>query len=93
MKKEEERMTDFRDSAVELVEDGMVEPMDMLKACLCYMSQDDVRDMLEANEFCFWSANAHTDQDELNNRFKATVEKYQPLRHFELTDKQSLKEV
>lgn len=50
MKKEEERMQDFRDSAVELVEDGMVEPMDMLKACLCYMTQDEVRDMLEANE-------------------------------------------
>ena len=43
-------MQDFRDSAIELVEDGMVEPMDMLKACLCYMSQDDVRDMLEAND-------------------------------------------
>ena len=79
MKKEEERMIDFRDSAIELVEDGMVEPMDMLKACLCYMSQDDVRDMLEANEHDALIAFFHTDQDELNNRFEAAIEKYQPL--------------
>ena len=43
-------MTDFRDSAVELVEDGMVDPMMMLTACLKYMSQDEVADMLEINE-------------------------------------------
>ena len=65
-------MTDFRDSAIELVEDGM-DPMDMLKACLCYMSQDDVRDMLDANEL------SERFQDELNNRFDSIFEKYQPL--------------
>jgi hypothetical protein len=43
-------MTDFRDSAFELVEDGMVDPMMMLTACLKYMSQDEVADMLEINE-------------------------------------------
>ena len=81
MKKEEERMIDFRDSAIELVEDGMVEPMDMLKACLCYMSQDDVRDMLEANEHDALIAFFHGGefQDELNNSFEAAIEKYQPL--------------
>ena len=48
--KKEENMTDFRDQAVELVEDGMVDPMMMLTACLKYMSQDEVADMLEINE-------------------------------------------
>lgn len=43
-------MTDFRDHAVELVEDGMVDPMMMLTACLKYMSQEEVADMLEINE-------------------------------------------
>jgi hypothetical protein len=43
-------MTDFRDQAVELVEDGMVDPMMMLTACLKYMSQEEVADMLEINE-------------------------------------------
>jgi len=46
----EEKMTDFRDQAVELVEDGMVDPMMMLTACLKYMSQEEVADMLEINE-------------------------------------------
>ena len=43
-------MTDFRDQAVALVEDGMVDPMMMLTACLKYMSQEEVADMLEINE-------------------------------------------
>ena len=43
-------MTDFRDVAFELVEDGMVDPMMMLTAALKYMSQDEVKDMLEINE-------------------------------------------
>ena len=33
-----------------MVEDGMVDPMMMLTACLKWMSQDEVRDMLKANE-------------------------------------------
>lgn len=43
-------MTDYRDMALELVEDGMVDPNMMLLACLKYMSQDEVRDMLDVNE-------------------------------------------
>ena len=43
-------MTDFRNHAYELVEDGMVDPMTMLTACLKYMSADEVADMLEINE-------------------------------------------
>ena len=41
---------DYRDEAIELVEDGTVDPMMMLTACLKWMSQDEVRDMLNANE-------------------------------------------
>jgi len=41
---------DYRDEAIELVEDGNVDPMMMLIACLKWMSQDEVRDMLKANE-------------------------------------------
>ena len=41
---------DYRDRAIELVDDGMVDPMMMLTACLTYMSQDEVKDMLTINE-------------------------------------------
>ena len=41
---------DYRDRAIELVEEGLVDPMYMLTAALKYMSMDDVEDMLDANE-------------------------------------------
>jgi hypothetical protein len=46
-------MTDYRDIALELVEDGMIDPMMMLTAALKYMSNDEVKDMLEINELTY----------------------------------------
>jgi len=43
-------MTDFRDEALELVENGTVSAEAMLTMALKYMSNDDVADMLDANE-------------------------------------------
>ena len=42
---------DYRDFALELVEDMGFSAHDMLVACLKYMSQDDVEDMLRCNEY------------------------------------------
>ena len=39
-----------RDRALELVDCGLVDPIRMLEACLVYMSQDDVEDMLQCND-------------------------------------------
>jgi len=41
---------DPRDFALGLVDDGMIDPMMMLTAALNWMSHDEVRDMLDANE-------------------------------------------
>jgi len=43
-------MINHRDTALELVEHGMVSAEDMLTMALKYMSNDDVEDMLDANE-------------------------------------------
>ena len=43
-------MTNYRDIALELVENGVVSAEDMLVMALKYMSNDDVEDMLDANE-------------------------------------------
>ena len=43
-------MTNFRNVALELVENGMVSAEQMLTMALKYMSNDDVEDMLDANE-------------------------------------------
>lgn len=42
--------SDPRSYALAMVEDGMVSYDTMLTAALKYMSHDDVRDMLDANE-------------------------------------------
>lgn len=44
-------MTDYRDFAIELVEDMGFDAKQMLIACLKYMSNDDVEDMLRCNEY------------------------------------------
>ena len=44
-------MIDYRDYAIELVEDNGFSAEDMLVACLKFMSQDDVQEMLYANEY------------------------------------------
>lgn len=43
-------MTNFRDVALELVDNGMVSAEQMLVMALKYMSNDDVEDMLDSNE-------------------------------------------
>lgn len=36
---------------LEMIEDGTLNRDDLIMACLKYMSEDEVRDMAEANEF------------------------------------------
>lgn len=43
-------MTNARDEALDLVENGIVSADAMLTMCLKYMSTDDVADMLDCNE-------------------------------------------
>tara|TARA_B110000211_G_C13708944_1_gene390857 strand:- start:243 stop:524 length:282 start_codon:yes stop_codon:yes gene_type:complete len=48
--KEAMMMSNSRDKALELVEEGLVSADDMLIMALKYMSTDDVEDMLDCNE-------------------------------------------
>lgn len=41
---------DWRDNALEIVEEGLVTADHLLLCCLKYMSNDDVYDMLDCNE-------------------------------------------
>jgi len=43
-------MANYRDIALELVENGMVSAEELLTMALKYMSMDDVEDMLDTNE-------------------------------------------
>lgn len=44
------RPTNSRDTALELIDNGVVSAEDMLTMALKYMSTDDVSDMLDCNE-------------------------------------------
>ncbi len=61
-------MTDFqrdpRDYALQLVDDGIVDPMMLLTAALNWMSHDEVREMLDANELSPRFSEDEEDEDE-----------------------------
>tara|TARA_B100001175_G_scaffold239780_1_gene206087 strand:- start:384 stop:596 length:213 start_codon:yes stop_codon:yes gene_type:complete len=39
-----------RDKAIELVEEGIIDPIQMVIMCVKYMTENEVEDMLDANE-------------------------------------------
>ena len=41
---------DNRDKVIEMVDDGIIDPMMALTMCLKWMSNDEVAEMLDANE-------------------------------------------
>ena len=41
---------DYRDRLIELVEDGIVDPMMALTMCAKWMTSDEIGEMLDANE-------------------------------------------
>lgn len=41
----------YTNQLIEMIEEGMIHKDTVILACLKYMSEDDVRDMMEANEF------------------------------------------
>ena len=43
-------MYDNRDKVIEMVDDGILDPMMALTMCLKWMSNDEVAEMLDANE-------------------------------------------
>jgi len=57
-------MIDYRNIALEIVENGLVSAEDMLTMALKYMSQDDVEDMLDCNELSERFFDAEPDVDE-----------------------------
>jgi len=57
---------DSRDKAMKLIEEGLVNPEDMVKMALGYMSLDDVEDMLHGNDLDYiFDNDVEDDVDEL----------------------------
>ena len=41
----------YTDRLLEMIEDGMLDRDTVIMACVMYMSESDVQDMMEVNEF------------------------------------------
>ncbi len=44
-------MRKYTNMLLEMIDDGLIDRDLVITACLKYMSEDDVQDMMEANEF------------------------------------------
>lgn len=44
---------EYTNQLLEMVEDGLLDKDQVILACVKYMSEDDVKDMMVANEFIF----------------------------------------
>ena len=73
---------DYRDFAIELTEDMGFSTEQMLVAALKYMSQDDVKGMLEANEYpmsCEEDEDLEVEED-LLARYPNAIEQLEVLK-------------
>lgn len=50
---------------LEAIEDGILNRDMVIMACLKYMSEDEVADMADANEFFFYEEEEEEEEDEL----------------------------
>jgi len=71
---------DYRDFAIELTEDMGFSTEDMLVACLKYMSQDAVKDMLEANEYPMSCEEDEEVEEDLLARYPNAIEQLEVLK-------------
>jgi len=49
---------------LEMIEEGLLDPMTVVQAALCYMSEDDVADMCHANDFFYEEEDEEPEDEE-----------------------------
>jgi hypothetical protein len=73
-------MVDYRDFAIELTEEMGFSEKDMLVACLKWMSLDDVKGMLEANEYPMSCEEDEEVEEDLLARYPNAIEQVEVLK-------------
>ena len=71
---------DYRDFAIELTEEMGFSEKDMLVACLKWMSLDDVKGMLEANEYPMSCEEDEEVEEDLLARYPNAIEQVEVLK-------------
>ncbi len=69
-----------RDRLIELVEDGMVDPMMALQMCAAWMTDADVAEMLDANELSERFDPVDEDEEDLLARYPNAIEQLEVLK-------------
>ena len=70
-----------RDRLIELVEDGMVDPMMALQMCAAWMTDADVAEMLDANELSERFDPVDEDEEDLLTRYPDAVNQLEVLKN------------
>jgi hypothetical protein len=70
-----------RDRLIELVEDGMVDPMMALQMCAAWMTDADVAEMLDANELSERFDPVDEDEEDLLTRYPDAVDQLEVLKN------------
>lgn len=70
-----------RDRLIELVEDGMVDPMMALTMCAAWMTDADVAEMLDANELSERFDPVDEDEEDLLTRYPDAVDQLEVLKN------------
>jgi hypothetical protein len=73
-------MREFTNRLIEMVEDGSFDPVDALRACLKYMSEDEVKDMCDMNEFTDYMFEPDEEDEDAE---EDDVEEFDPHTEFE----------
>ena len=60
-------MRDYTSKLLDLIEDGMLDRDTVIMACVKYMSEADVKDMMEINEFVVEEDDEDEDEDALDD--------------------------
>jgi hypothetical protein len=56
----------YSNKLMELVETGVLDPVDVVRMCVKWMSEDDVQEMMEANEIEYEYPEEEDEEDDAN---------------------------
>jgi hypothetical protein len=76
-------MREFTNRLIELVEEGILDPVGVVRMCVKYMSEDDVEDMCDCNELTDIMFDSEDEEDELEDEEEDDVEEFDPHTEFE----------
>lgn len=75
-------MREFTNRLIELVEEGTLDPVGVVRMCVKYMSEDEVEDMCDCNELTDLMFEPEDEEDELEDEEEDDVEEFDPPKEF-----------